>query len=191
MKRRIAGRWPIVAAIAASLVLSVLMVTRTSAALFGSSVENENNSWATGSVVLAGEDSATAMFRTAVDGQLTGGQTLQKCMKLTYTGTLAGAVQLYGASSGDLAPYLDITIDQGAGNGPGGACTGYVASTATLWSGTLAAFATAAPDYTNGKAPWTAAANDTVVYRITVSVQNVTAAQAKAATASFTWEARG
>jgi hypothetical protein len=191
MKQKFVEHWPVLAAIAASLALSVLMVGRTSTALFGSSVENQNNSWATGSVVLAADGVATAVFDTATDGALTGGQTIHKCLKLDYTGTLAATVRLHGTTSGSLGDYIDLTIDQGTGNGPGGDCTGYVASTATLWSGTLAAFGVAAPDYSSGVAEWSATSNTSTVYRITATVQNVTGAQAKAATASFTWEARG
>lgn len=191
MKRKLLELWPVAAAVVASAALTTTMIGRTSTAMFDSSVQNQNNSWSTGTVTLAANGVASAVFDTATDGTLTGGQAVQKCIQLDYTGTLPATVKLYGSVSGTLGPYLDITVDRGTGSGANGACTGYSATTGTLYSGTLAGFAVAAPDYANGVGSWSTTNGTSTVYRITATVQNVVGAQGKSATANFTWEARG
>ena len=68
-------------------------------------------------------------------------------------------------------------------------------SQATLYSGTVNGFATANTDYASGLSAYPGAAtkwvtSDTLVYRVTVSLQNNNAAQGLSSTADFTWEAQ-
>ncbi|GAA4621892.1 hypothetical protein [Cellulomonas oligotrophica] len=180
-------------------VLCTGMVLRTSEAVFTADTRVPDNAWETGSVSLADDSTGSALFATTSygggvpggDGLLTGGDTLTRCLTVTYTGTLTSdvAVRLYATADGTLAPHLDVVVDEGTGSGRG--CGSFVASR-TLYSGTLAGLATVAHDGASGLGPWEPGATGaTRVYRFTITVQPVTAAQAAQATASFVWEATG
>jgi hypothetical protein len=167
------------------------LVLRTSSALFSSTTNSPSNSWATGSVSISDDDSGTAMFTTAGNGLLTGGQSLVNCIKVDYTGTSTAGVgvKFYGSAAGALAPYLDVTVERGTGVGYGD-CTGFTGT--SIYSGTLADLNTNVGSYANGVGSWTPASSaDSRVYRITVTVQQNSLAQAKTATGTFTWEAQG
>lgn len=77
-----------------------------------------------------------------VTGQKPGDVTT-KCIRLTYTGSLAATVKLYTSSTVNaLGSYVDLSIDKGsmpAGAFPG--CTGFT-SEANIFSNTLANFTT-------------------------------------------------
>ena len=192
-----AGLVGVAAAGIAGITLCSVMVLRTSQAMFVGTTDNPSNSWATGTVVLADNDSGTALFSTGTDGSLTGGQVLTKCLIVTYNGTLVSSssvhpsVKLYGTASGLLAPYLTLAIDQGTGGGSAGSCTGWSATSAGVYTGDLAGFATNVSAFASGVGAWLpASTGETMTYRFTVTVQSVAGAQGQSASASFTWEAR-
>jgi hypothetical protein len=171
------------------LVMSLLVVTGSRAA-FTASTANGSNTFTAGTVTLADDDAGSVMFN------LTGmkpGDTATKCVNVTYTGSLAADVKLYGTVGGTgLATYLDTTVDIGTG-ATGGAsldCTGFVLGS-NLDNGTLAAFGAARTDYSNGLGGFTGATNpSTRSYRVTVTLQDDNLAQGKTASAAFTWEAQ-
>jgi hypothetical protein len=190
-----AGTVAVVVAVVAGVALAATMVLRTTDALFTATTDNPSNSWTTGTVVLSDDDGGTALFSSGTDGTLTGGQVLTRCIVVRYDGstTTPVSVRLYGSATGALAPYLNLTIDQGAGGGGSGSCTGFAVSSAGFFNGTLDSFTTAtAGGYNNGVGPWTpATTGSTVSYRFTITVQGSAAAQGKSASGTFTWEARG
>jgi hypothetical protein len=191
-----AGTVAIVVAVLAGVALAATLVLRTTDALFTATTDNPSNSWATGTVVLSDDDGGvTALFNSGTDGSLTGGQVLTRCVVVRYDGTLTSgiSVKLHGTAAGALAPYLDLTIDQGSGGGGVGSCTGFSLSTAGVYTGTLDGFATAtAAGFTAGVGTWAPASNGaTMSYRFTITVQSVAGAQGKSASGGFTWEARG
>jgi hypothetical protein len=171
------------------LVMSLLVVTGSRAA-FTASTANGSNTFTAGTVTLADDDAGSVMFN------LTGmkpGDTATKCVNVTYTGSLAADVKLYGTVGGTgLATYLDTVVDVGTG-ATGGAstdCTGFTAPS-NLHNGTLAAFGTAHTDYSNGAAGFAGATNpSTKSYRFTVTLQDNNLAQGKTASVAFTWEAQ-
>jgi len=184
----------IVAAALAGVVLCSVMVLRTSAAMFSGSTGNPSDSWATGTVALSDDDAGTALFSSAADGLLTGGQVLTRCIVVRYDGSLTSgtSVKLYGTATGTLAPYLDLTVDQGSGGGGAGSCSGFGLTSAGIFTGTLADFGTNASSFGTGVGTWTpASAAATMTYRFTITVQTVTGAQGKSAAGTFTWEAQG
>lgn len=185
----------IVVAVLVGVVLAATMVLRTTDALFTATTDNPSNSWTTGTVVLSDDDGGSALFSSGTDGSLTGGQVLTRCIVVRYDGSTATpvSVRMYGTATGALAPYLNLTIDQGAGGGGSGSCTGFAVSSAGFFSGTLDSFSTAtAGGYANGVGPWAPAGTGaTVSYRFTITVQGSVAAQGKSASGTFTWEARG
>lgn len=171
--------------VAAAVSISIMQYSRSA---FSSTTANSANSWATGSVVLSDDDTGTAMFSAS---NLTAGQSVVKCIAVTYSGTLTSGVnvKLYGTASGALAPYLNLTVEQGTGGGFG-SCSGFSGS--SIYSGTVSGFATAYTNFGNGLSAFSPSANpETHVYRFTVTVQNDNNAQSKSATADYTWEAQG
>jgi hypothetical protein len=77
----------------------------------------------------------------------------------------------YATAAGALAGQLAVTVDQGSGTTGGvGSCTGFVVSTAGIYTGTLANLAATATDYASGRGTWTPAAGNTMTYRFTMTV---------------------
>lgn len=161
---------------------------------FSSTTDNTGNTFAAGTVYLADNDAGSAMYN--VTGQKPGDTTV-KCIRLTYTGSLAADVKLYTSSTVNaLGSYVDLSIDKGTM--PGGTtfpnCTGFSVES-TIYSGTVQGFKNSNNTYANGAAAYPGSQtkwiqNDTLVYRFTVSLQNNTGAQGLTSTTSFTWEAR-
>lgn len=138
-------------------------------------------------VTLSDSDAGTAMF---------GGETLlpgvpvERCIEVSYDGADdPGPVRLFTTTtSGDLAPYLDLTIDMGsAAPGAFGGCGSFAASQ-TIYTGTLGAFASSHSSYATGDSAWTpSAAQETRTFRFRLKVQDVAAAAGKSASFGFTW----
>ncbi len=151
-----------------------------------------SGTWAAGSVTVTDDDAGRAVFDSSQDGLLTAYQTLTRCIKVTYTGSIVSGTQvrLYASATGALAGQLSLTVDEGTG-GAFGDCTGFTATTAGLYSGTLAGFATGASSFATGVTNWAPSTTpQSRTYRFTVTVPNSNAAQNGSATGSFTWEAR-
>ena len=189
-KRTAFGLLARLGAVAAGLLVMSLFVVTGSRAAFTASTANGSNTFTAGTVTLSDDDSGSVMFN------LTGmkpGDTATKCVNVTYTGSLAADVKLYGTVGGTgLATYLDTVIDVGTGAAGGATtdCTGFTGPT-NLHNGTLEAFGTAYTDYTNGAGGFTGATNpSTRSYRVTVTLQDNNLAQGKTASVAFTWEAQ-
>ena len=169
--------------------LVALLVMRVSSAGFSASTTNGSNSWQTGSVSLTDESGGTAMFNAAA---LDGGQSVIKCIAVTYAGSFTTGVNVHmysTAVSGALAPYLNLTVDEGTG-GTSSDCSGFTPS-ATDYTGTLADFGTSKTSYATGVSAWAPNATpQTKVYRLTTTVQNDPNAQGKTASATFNWTAQ-
>lgn len=194
-RRRRALRIAAWAAMPAALLGSAAIVGTASYSAFTASTANSGDSWSAGTVQLADDDSGTAMFSAT---NLKPGSTGTKCIAVTSAGSLPSAVKLYatGASTTNaLASYVDLAITQGTG-GSSGSCTGFtpLASDASVYSGTLAAFSAAATGYASGLGVWapTGATQETRVYQIAYTVQSGTPNSAQGGTAAvgFTWEAQ-
>ena len=166
---------------------------------FSSTTDNTGNTFAAGTVYIADNDAGSAMYN--VTGQAPGDTTV-KCIRLTYTGSLAADVKLYtGSTVNALGSYVDLSIDKGTM--PGATtfpnCTGFV-SESNVFANTLANFTTTRNSYASGIAAFPGVQtqwnqNDTVVYRFTLTLQdnNLANGGATALTTgshAFTWEAR-
>jgi len=120
------------------------------------------------------------------------GVTVERCITVTYGGNVdPGTVRLYAApTSGDLAPYLDLTVDIGQrGVTASASCTGFTGSS-TLFAGTLAGFAAAHSSYATGRATWDPTdGQETRSFRFGLTVRNEPAAPGKSATFGFSWRA--
>lgn len=160
---------------------------------FSSTTSNGNNQFASGTVVLSDNDAGAAMYSVS---NRKPGDSVQTCITLTYTGSLAADVKLYTTSAiGALGQYLDMTVDKGSGNPAFPGCSGFTFQS-NVWTGTLQAFAAAHSGWANGilaypgsQTQWNQ--NDTLVYRFTLTLQNNNGAQGlTTGLHSFTWEAQ-
>jgi hypothetical protein len=185
----------LLAALIATGVVAVASGRATWAA-FTVTTQNTNDSYVAGSVTLADNDAGTVMWDVA--NQLPTSPAVVRCIRVTYTGSLAAAVRLYTTTANSaLDPYLNVTVDKGSM--PVGTafpnCTGFVSETSIAPAGTLQAFKTARTGWANGIPAFPGAQTawnpgDSLVYRFTVQVQNVFAAQGLTGLVSFTWEAQ-
>jgi hypothetical protein len=180
-------------AFALTFILIALLVVTSSRAAFVAQNENTTNQVTSAAISLSDTDSGTAMFNVPT---LMPGTTEERCIDVTYTGTVdPTAIKLYrsGAPTGTLAPYLDLTIQVGADSTPAfGNCTGFV-SAGTLYTGTLANFASSHTGYVNGLTAWDPTGTpspDTRTFRFALSVQDNNAAINLTSTFGFSWETR-
>jgi hypothetical protein len=166
---------------------------------FSGQTFSTGNSFAAGTVQLADNDVGGAMLSLS---NAQPGATDTSCILVTYSGSLASTVTLYGAVAGTLAPYLTLTITRGDDPTPVfHDCNGFVADptnyigagAGVVYQGGLSAFPTS---YAAGlvdplaASPETWTTGETHTYRFAVSLADDNGAQGQSATASFTWEAR-
>ena len=177
--------------------LSGPLLAAGSYSAFSATTESKDNQFSAGTVALGDNDNGNVMYNVAAAGP---GDVVEKCIQVTYTGSLAADVKLYVASAlGPLAPY--ITLEITPGNQPDGAtfpnCTGFAAQVeGPIYTGTLDAFRTAHNSFANGfvdnpgsASGW--AKDDAVIYRFRLTVSTDPAAAGKSTGAhTFTWEAR-
>lgn len=204
MKQRaknVIGRRALAGAIVVAL-LSTLAVGGTVAA-FNTSTGNDNNRFSAGSVALEDNDGGTAMF--SLSG-MKPGDTDTACIKVTYTGSVASTVRLYGAVTGTgLQQYAGLTITRGTymGAEPSfDSCTNFSADSATyisgqqagvIYAGTLAGFPTTwsggvVDPYSTAPESWTT--NEAHVYKLQVTLGDNATAAGTNATQTFSWEAQ-
>jgi hypothetical protein len=159
-----------------------------------------------GTVVLGGNDSGTAMFSTS---GMTPGVTVTKCIAVTYTGTAPAQVRLYATGGSGLGAYLAMTLTRGSSApdppayGTGDGCGTFTPDPATyataggvMYTGTLDGYATSYPSFPAGLLDPTAGTPETWttgtrhVYRVDLTLSSDPAAQGLSVSPSFSWEAR-
>jgi hypothetical protein len=180
------------AAVALSFIVMALLVVTSSRAAFVAQNDNVTNQVTAAAIDLTDNDAGAAMFNNVTG--LMPGTNVDRCIDVTYSGTVdPTAVLLYrnAAPTGTLAPYLNLTIDIGADTAdPFGTCTGFTPS-ATVYTGTLADFATTHTGYDNGLSTWDPVGSpETRTFRFRVSVQDDAAAEGLTSTFGFSWETR-
>jgi hypothetical protein len=191
------GRFAIVAALA----LVVPAAGGATYAAYNATTTNGGNRIEAGSVKLDDNDggSAVVSLSTAYPGHTDTG-----CIEVTYAGSLAATVRMYGTTSGTgLDQYIDLRITRGTySSNPGfDSCSNFTADATdyigegagVVYNDTLQGYADnyagGLVDPTSGSPEsWTT--NEKHVYRIQATMQNDTAAAGKNATQVFTWEAR-
>jgi predicted ribosomally synthesized peptide with SipW-like signal peptide len=169
-------------------------------AAFSSTTSAPNNTFTTGTVALSDNDSGSAIL--ALPAAAKPGDTDTSCIRVSYSGTLASTVRLYGTTTGTgLDAYLTLTVTRGTLTTAFPDCTGFTADTTNyltlgngvIYNGTVQGFA---DDYAGGivdpkvATPESWTTGETHDYRFTVTVADSDAAQGKTATQAFTWEAR-
>lgn len=201
-RRRSTGRKILLSVLAVGVVAAAAGVGTFAA--FSSSTQNGPNSFAAGTVTIGDDDGTTGTVLSLTAAKP--GDTATGCIKVSYTGSLAANVHLYGSVSGALAPYLNLTVTRGTGSSTFPACGSFTADTANyfgngagvVYSGLLSAYpstyAAGIVDPQNCGSPpcaaqsWTNPSNH--VYKFVVSLANDNNAQGLSASATFTWEAQ-
>ncbi len=174
-----------------AILLASGIVFSTSLAAFSGTTSNASNSVSTGSVVLADNDSGTAMFN-ALTG-LAPGTNYDRCIRVDYSGSLNPlAVRLYmgSAPTGTLGQYLNLTVDIGPSNGDAFPnCTSFTSSS-TIYTGTISGFRTSHQAWASGLSTgWDpAASGEARVFRFRIAVQDDNNAQGLTSGFGFTWE---
>ncbi len=164
----------------AKLLLTLLVVGAVGAvaglgafSAFSSQTTNSGNTFAAGTVNLSDNDAGAAMYNVSNKKP---GDTVTQCITVTYSGSLDADVKLYTASTiGALGPYVNLTIDKGTATGATFPGCGTYTSQATIYSGTLSAFASAHNSFSNGVAANPGSAtkwvtSDSLVYRFTLTL---------------------
>ncbi|HEX5592108.1 MAG TPA: TasA family protein [Solirubrobacterales bacterium] len=165
---------------------------------FSSTTTNAGNTITAGTVALADNDAGAAMYSLTAAKP---GESVSKCIKVTYTGSLDADVRIYTTSTiGSLGQYVDLTITPGTQTTPSfPSCTGFVAdSGGALYTGTLQNFGTTKNSYANGVVDFPGsgtkwATNESVIYQVTATLQSSAPDAAQGLTTgshTFTWEAR-
>jgi hypothetical protein len=164
---------------------------------FSSTTSSASNQFASGTVTLGDNDLGASLFSLT---NAKPGESVSKCIKVTYTGSLDADVRFFTTSTiGALGPYVELTITPGSQTSPSfPSCTGFVAdSGGALYSGTLAAFGSTKNSYANGVVDYPGTAtkwqtNDSVVYQVTATLQSSAPDSAQGQTTgsdTLTWEA--
>lgn len=190
-RKSLAALLPAVVIAVAFLAASVI-TWRTSSALFTASTVNPTDTFATGTVALSDNDSNSALFTVT---NMKPGDTASRCIRVTYTGTLASSVKVYGqnltVSGGSLDQYLLIQIEQGTNSlSTAGVCGTFTSPTTVFGSAALSTFGTA---YASGSGNWTPSSNPTVMdYRVTytLSASAPNGTQGQNLSLDFVWEAQ-
>ena len=180
-------------AFALTFILVALLVVTSSKAAFVAQNENTTNTVTAAAIDLGDNDSGGAMFNST---GLMPGTSVQRCIDVTYTGNIDPLlVRIYATAppTGTLGTYLNLTVDVGDDTADAlGSCTDFGAGSTNVYTGTLAGFATAHPDYANGRSTtWDpTGTGQTKTFRFTVSVQDNSSAEGLTSTFGFSWETR-
>ncbi|MFN7133112.1 MAG: hypothetical protein ACK4N5_13620, partial [Myxococcales bacterium] len=129
------------------ILLTTLVVGATSTvagmgvfAAFTATTDNPNNSIASGTVAINDNDGGTTALYTLAN--MGPGATTQRCIRVTYGGTLASTVKLYRSNTLTNGTAFNLQIERGSGvTGLFPSCTGFT-SAATIYTGTLAGLGT-------------------------------------------------
>lgn len=166
--------------------------------LFNATTQNAGNELTSGTVEFSDNDSGAALYNAT---GIKPGESLTRCIKTTYTGSLPAAVRLYSPSTpGPLAQYIELTITQGTQpSSTFPSCTGFAAdATGVIYTGTLQSFEQTRNSYANGiatvpagKSGWST--GEALVYRFQATLQASAPDSTQGWSSgvhSFVWEAR-
>lgn len=175
---------------AAALVSTSLVWSGGTFSAFNKTSSMPSNSVGAATVKLADNDAGSAALTMS---NAKPGDSVSGCVNVSYTGTAAATVRLYGTTGGSgLASYLTLTVTRGtfSGTPAAGSCTGFTADAGgPLYSGTLSAFPTSSGSAVTDATAW--ANGDRRGYRLTLTLPSgvASAAQGLDASASFAWMA--
>lgn len=166
--------------------------------LFSSTTQNSGNEVTSGTVEFSDNDSGAALYNAT---GVRPGESLTRCIKTTYTGSLPALVRLYSPSTpGPLAQYIDLVVTQGTqASSIFSSCTGFTPdAVGTIFTGTLQSFEQTRSSYATGiatapagKSSWSK--GEALVYRVQVTLQASAPDSSQGWSSgvhSFVWESR-
>jgi len=166
--------------------------------VFSATTQNAGNEISSGTVEFSDNDSGAALYNAT---GFRPGESISRCIKTTYTGTLPALVRLYSSSTpGPLAQYVDLTITQGTqSSSTFPSCTGFTPdATGAIFTGTLQSFEQSRSGYATGiatapagKSSWSN--GESLVYRFQATLQASAPDSSQGWSSgvhSFLWEAR-
>jgi hypothetical protein len=162
---------------------------------FTATTTNSGNAITAGTVVISQHAGATTLYSSSGLGP---GSSIAKCVRVSYTGSLAASVKLYESGAISNGSAFNLKVERGSGlSSPDNTmnCTGFTASS-TAYDGDLGSFASTYAGGVDGKSGGSAwSQNDSVDYRFTISVNDDATANAHTSALasgshSFVWEAR-
>jgi hypothetical protein len=192
--------------VASAVVVALLaigsLVLRGTDAVFNTRTNNPASGWTSGTVALAYNGTASALFPSTL---MTRNTPLTNCIRVDYQGDVAASVRLYTAASSDTtavsgAPaashpfgeFVNLKIEQSATNGD---CASF-GTGSTVYDGPLSGTSgftsmTAYASGVGGWAPTGTAADRFKAYRFTVTLAASAPAeqQGGSTTVTFAWEA--
>jgi Camelysin metallo-endopeptidase len=162
---------------------------------FSSQADNPGNNVTAGTVTLADNDSDTALYSMS---NAKPGDSVSKCIKVSYTGSLDADVKFYSPSTiGALGQYVNLQVEPGTQSGTPapGSCTGFSADGGNLFNNTLnnlpTTYATGLADNPGSATKWVN--GDSVAYRVTATLSASAPDSAQGATTNshvLRWESR-
>ena len=161
-------------------------------AAFTATTENPGNQIQSGTVAISDNDSGVALYNVT---NAKPGDATSKCIRVSYTGSLASSVKLYVSSGITNGTLYNLSVERGSGTTNFSTCAGFTASS-TPHDAALGTFPTTYAAGVDGKAGGAAWNNgDTVDYRFTItqnddSTPNAHTSAASSGSHTFTWEAR-
>jgi predicted ribosomally synthesized peptide with SipW-like signal peptide len=174
-----------------SLAVLAVVVGMAVFSAFSSTQATSINTFTAGTVALTSNGTATALFNLP---NAAPGDSVSKCVQVTYTGTLNGSIKMYATQTGELGSYLNASITRGTfpGEAPlANSCTGFIpdAESSSLFAGKVSTLPTLAEPLSLG-GYWAAGAVH--VYEITVTLPTAApeAAEGKSSGTSFTWQSQ-
>lgn len=182
-----------------ALVVGVLggLVTLGVYGLFTATTQNSGNEISSGTVEFSDNDSGSALYSAT---GIRPGESIARCIKTTYTGSLPAVVRLYSPSTpGPLAQYVELTITQGTQpTSTFPSCTGFAAdASGVIFTGTLQGFEQARSTYATGiatapagKSSWST--GEALVFRFQATLQASAPDSSQGWSSgvhSFVWEA--
>jgi hypothetical protein len=163
---------------------------------FSATTTNSGNDISSGTVKIDQHTGATTLYSATNKGP---GQTVQGCVRVTYSGSItASAVKLYVSSGITNGSNYNLEIDRGSGLttlDSTMSCAGFTQSS-VAYNGALGSLGTTYAAGLDGKAAAaTWATNDAVDYRFIISVvddptPNAHTTPNASGSHTFTWEAR-
>ena len=163
---------------------------------FSATTTNSGNTITAGTVAIGQHAGAATLYAASNQGP---GSSVQKCVRVQYTGSLASAVKLYSSGGFTNPSAFTIQVERGSGlttldNTM--SCAGFTSASVALAATTLDNLPTSYAGGIDGKAAAAAwSQNDAVDYRFTLSVVDDSTPNARSSAKTsgshtFTWEAR-
>ncbi|HEY2714637.1 MAG TPA: hypothetical protein VGI73_00295 [Solirubrobacterales bacterium] len=143
---------------------------------FSSQTDNPGNVITAGTVTLEDNDGGSALYTMSAAKP---GEGKASCIKVTYKGSLPATVKVFTPSTiSELGPYVNLKIEAGTqASSTFPSCEGFTpaATGATVYEGTLSAFAIEKSNFATGIPSFPASAtkwenNNSVVYRVTATL---------------------